>query len=606
MSLKAKTRVLLFFVFVCFLSLSSISLYSLWLNQKEVKRLVEIDYRSQKVIDDLKLELHLLESEAQKFNQSGNQKSFEAFKLYFSNTKKMLNKLKNDETTFELKGLIDLIELSLNNMQEKKEVESKNSEPEVIQVKNSDQILNASSDIENFLRSRGLRDYYLIKFSQVTEIQGYLISNKDRKEVERINVILNEMDQGLKKLSENSYAEISSLFTNYKASLEEFLKKTPLVKVETKEHITRVDLGDVFLNIDQAREKMKETLFNNHEKTQKNLKFAFYISIGISAFALFTFIVYYFFSLRSINFFMSASYEFKNSAMELGNSLGEMKKTFASFDDITHKQGTALEETSASLTEINSMVERNNENAIHAKEMAQENAKEAEIGKRAVDRVVDSMKNISQGTMDMSETFDASSSELEKVVAIIKQIAEKTKVINDIVFQTKLLSFNASVEAARAGEMGKGFSVVAEEVGNLASMSGSASLEITDILEQSIVQVENILKRNQDAVKELVQENSSRANEGIKTAKECENVLVRIIDNVRKINFSISEVSSASEEQVHGINEITLAVDELNNTNGQTSELAQTSVAEMNLVKAKADALLVLSSRLQRRVSGKS
>jgi methyl-accepting chemotaxis protein len=72
-----------------------------------------------------------------------------------------------------------------------------------------------------------------------------------------------------------------------------------------------------------------------------------------------------------------------------------------------------------------------------------------------------------------------SNEQMSEIVKVIQEIETKTKVINDIVFQTKLLSFNASVEAARAGEQGKGFAVVAEEVGNLAQMSGNAAKEIS-------------------------------------------------------------------------------------------------------------------------------
>ena len=79
-----------------------------------------------------------------------------------------------------------------------------------------------------------------------------------------------------------------------------------------------------------------------------------------------------------------------------------------------------------------------------------------------------------------------------EILGYIKSIEEKTKVINDIVFQTKLLSFNASVEAARAGEQGKGFAVVAEEVGNLATMSGTSAEEISKLLESSISHIESI------------------------------------------------------------------------------------------------------------------
>lgn len=85
----------------------------------------------------------------------------------------------------------------------------------------------------------------------------------------------------------------------------------------------------------------------------------------------------------------------------------------------------------------------------------------------------------------MSQVADGNR-KISEIVQVISEIGNKTKVINDIVFQTKLLSFNASVEAARAGEHGKGFAVVAEEVGNLAQMSGNAAKEISDMLNGSV------------------------------------------------------------------------------------------------------------------------
>ncbi|NCQ16281.1 chemotaxis protein, partial [Candidatus Falkowbacteria bacterium] len=76
------------------------------------------------------------------------------------------------------------------------------------------------------------------------------------------------------------------------------------------------------------------------------------------------------------------------------------------------------------------------------------------------------------GSMDR---ISESNQDIASLVFAIEEIAEKTKIIDDIVFQTKILSFNASVEAERAGEFGRGFSVVAQEVSNLAKMSGRAS-----------------------------------------------------------------------------------------------------------------------------------
>ena len=89
-----------------------------------------------------------------------------------------------------------------------------------------------------------------------------------------------------------------------------------------------------------------------------------------------------------------------------------------------------------------------------------------------------SIDEINQSQKDTIETLDTTASDVKNMMTLIETINQKTSVINDIVFQTKLLSFNASVEAARAGEHGKGFAVVAEEVGNLAQMSGNAAQEI--------------------------------------------------------------------------------------------------------------------------------
>ena len=87
---------------------------------------------------------------------------------------------------------------------------------------------------------------------------------------------------------------------------------------------------------------------------------------------------------------------------------------------------------------------------------------------------------------------------LTNMAHIINEISKKTVVINDIVFKTQLLSFNASIEAARAGVHGKGFAVVAEEVGKLAQLSGEASNEIDSLLIKSNKDVSSILEDNQN------------------------------------------------------------------------------------------------------------
>ena len=147
---------------------------------------------------------------------------------------------------------------------------------------------------------------------------------------------------------------------------------------------------------------------------------------------------------------------------------------------------------------------------------------------------------------------------------MIGQIAEKTKVINDIVFQTKILSFNASVEAARAGEHGKGFAVVAEEVGNLAAMSGKAALEIGQILDRGVSVTNTIVEQISSTVGSLTKESSKVIDHSYETAQNCERLFSDVAARVDALKASVDAISSASSEQSKGVSDINTALLQLN------------------------------------------
>lgn len=130
---------------------------------------------------------------------------------------------------------------------------------------------------------------------------------------------------------------------------------------------------------------------------------------------------------------------------------------------------------------------------------------------------------------------------------MILEIAEKTKVINEIVFQTKLLSFNASVEAARAGEQGKGFAVVAEEVGNLATMSGNAAQDISNMLGESTAKVQEIVRQTKEEMSRLTTQSKNDVENGIKVARDCDVVLNEIVKNVNHVDQLVREITEASK-----------------------------------------------------------
>ena len=166
------------------------------------------------------------------------------------------------------------------------------------------------------------------------------------------------------------------------------------------------------------------------------------------------------------------------------------------------QQAASLQETSAAVEQLSSMVTKNAENAKNTASSSAQSQEKAGEGKEAVNRMMQSMDEINQSNDSIMDQINASNQQMAGIANVIKEIGNKTKVINDIVFQTKLLSFNASVEAARAGEHGKGFAVVAEEVGNLAQMSGNAAKEISDMLEDSIRKVEEDRQPNENKGRE--------------------------------------------------------------------------------------------------------
>lgn len=234
-----------------------------------------------------------------------------------------------------------------------------------------------------------------------------------------------------------------------------------------------------------------------------------------------------------------------------------------SLSSVSSQQAAAVQETVSSLHEINAMSEKNFE-SIKISSMKSEEGKEQAInGKESIYKMASTIKEIAECNQEFFKEINSSSEELKTIIKIISDISEKTKVINDIVFQTRLLSFNASVEAARAGEHGKGFAVVAEEIGKLASVSGASAKEINDILSLANAQVESIITKMSSRVVELTAKASAQLDSGERITKECVTSLNEIVDNITELSSMMNEISMAITEQTKGYSEITRAIDQI-------------------------------------------
>lgn len=295
----------------------------------------------------------------------------------------------------------------------------------------------------------------------------------------------------------------------------------------------------------------------------------------------------------------------KNS-VEVTDASAKIAEQSVQLSESSTEQAAALQETMSAVDEISAMVEKNAEAANRSKDVSSQSKDAAERGKNIVDQMREAISDIDATNNDIASQMEQSNHQLSEITKLISDIGQKTKVINEIVFQTKLLSFNASVEAARAGEYGKGFSVVAEEVGNLAQMSGNAAKEISSLLDESIRKVESIVQESKNRVEKMIRSSKEKVDVGSKTVHDCNEALEEILSNVANVDSLVSEIAVASTEQAAGIKEISKAVGQMEQVTQQNSAAAQSSSSSAEQLKTQSHVLKEIVQDLMRHVHGQS
>ncbi len=240
-----------------------------------------------------------------------------------------------------------------------------------------------------------------------------------------------------------------------------------------------------------------------------------------------------------------------------------VKETAASVSLAAEEQAASVTETTAALQQIRSMMEKSADHIQKSAQAAQTGNQLAQDGKETARQMIDAVNDINEANEQLTEKVNIGNRQISEISAMIREIASKTKVINQIAFQTKLLSFNAAVEAATAGEAGKGFAVVAEEVGKLAKVSGTAAQEIDTLLQVNIKKTEDIVRMISDGISTASQVGKAKVQHGIIVARKCEEVLDTLANSVEQLKGRMDDVQSSSIEQTMGIDNISISIDRI-------------------------------------------
>ncbi|WNV05453.1 methyl-accepting chemotaxis protein [Candidatus Methylospira mobilis] len=245
-----------------------------------------------------------------------------------------------------------------------------------------------------------------------------------------------------------------------------------------------------------------------------------------------------------------------DSVNTIHNSAVEIATGNLDLSQRTEQHAASLEQTASSMEQLASTVKQNADNARLANQLAMETSAVALKGGAVVGEVVSTMNSI-----------QASSNKVVDIIGVIDSLA----------FQTNILALNAAVEAARAGEQGRGFAVVASEVRSLAQRSAEAAKEIKQLISDSVEKVES----------------------GHRQVEDAGHTMNEIVTSVRRVTDIMSEISAASAEQSSGIDQINLAISQMDAVTQQNAALVEEAAGAAETLEHQARNLRNLVSVFQ-------
>ncbi|SMF80735.1 methyl-accepting chemotaxis protein [Pseudobacteriovorax antillogorgiicola] len=230
------------------------------------------------------------------------------------------------------------------------------------------------------------------------------------------------------------------------------------------------------------------------------------------------------------------------TTVQMGGAIDSLVNSSSSLRNVSNDTKAALSHTTSAMAEISSI---NKCNFEKFKDM-QTRAESLKV------KVTESNRNI-DSLLSAIETIQSAASEIRNVSEIMNKVDKETKAIHEIVFKTQLLSVNASIEASQAGELGKGFSVVADEISKLANLSSSCTESIDDLLSESTRHVENISQRILNSI-----------DRGVSVTQAAAELFGNMNAEISALVSSTDDAFQALEEQNVGVKSVEASFQEMN------------------------------------------
>ena len=425
-------------------------------------------------------------------------------------------------------------------------------------------------DLENQVKGEALKERILKleMANHLTQMIGIIRAQEKnfiiRGDKKYADLTHNEISQALKLVtgakshfqSAKNIAFLDKVFVHieqYSKAFDKFVANSDKQKLVTKEMVQRA--REVLAIGEKLRKEQQELM---HEKMSSATTM---LIAGVIA-GLILGILLSLLIINGINKALNRIIEgLTEGSEQVASASGQVSSASQSLAEGASEQAASVEETSSSLEEISSMTKQNAENAGQADSLMKE-------AKQVVGQANESMVELTESMRDISKAN-------EDTYNIIKNIDE-------IAFQTNLLALNAAVEAARAGEAGAGFAVVADEVKNLAMRSAEAAKNTAVMIEGTV--------------------NKTKAGSGI--VSKTDTAFKKVAESANKVGELLSEISAASNEQAQGIEQVNIAVNEVDRVTQQNAANAEESASASEEMNAQAEQMKIMVGDLMAIVGG--